>query len=71
MHNTGKNRNKRIEQDKEQPTNKGKLEHASRDIAIQDKIGQPVHDTEMRYRALFENAVITHDGKQRVLRWTI
>lgn len=56
MRNTGKNRKKRIEQDKEQHTNRGKLEHASRDITMHDKIEQPVHDTEMRYRALFENA---------------
>ncbi len=32
------------------------MEHASQDITMHDKIEQPVHDTEMRYRALFENA---------------
>ncbi|MBC8469148.1 MAG: PAS domain S-box protein [Planctomycetes bacterium] len=56
MRNTGNNRKKRIEQDKEQPTNSGKLEHASRDITMHNKIEQPVHDTQTRYRALFENA---------------
>ena len=56
MRNTGKNRKKRIEQDKEQPTNSGKLEHVSRGITMHDKIEQPVHDAETRFRALFENA---------------
>ncbi len=56
MRNNGKNRKKRIEQNKEQHTNKGKLEHVSRDITMHDKIKQPVRDIDMRYRALFENA---------------
>ena len=56
MRNTGKNRKKRIERDKEQHTKRGKLEHVGRDITMHDKIEQPVHDTQTRYRALFENA---------------
>ncbi|MDT8300400.1 MAG: PAS domain S-box protein [Sedimentisphaerales bacterium] len=67
MRNIRKNRKKRIEQDKEHPINKGKLEHASRGITMHDRIKQPEYDTEMRYRALFENAndaiFIAEDGK--------
>jgi len=56
MRDNRKNRKKRIGQDKKQPTNSGKLEHVSRDITMHDKTGKPVHDTQTRYRALFENA---------------
>ncbi|MHC4535643.1 MAG: PAS domain-containing protein, partial [Planctomycetota bacterium] len=56
MRNTGKNRNKRIEQNKEKPTDRGESVQINPDIANHNITEQPVKDTQTLYRALFENA---------------
>jgi len=56
MRNIRKNRKKRIEQEKEQPTNRGESVQSNPDIANHNRTERSAKDTQTLYRALFENA---------------